>query len=104
MPLYAARQDGVVVSVSRRTRLAVEAQKLRATDEAGLLSYSRVNRRCSISVPWVCSTTHRRVTGTNPGLVSVRLTCSTSMPRTAPWIATSSLNPASTHALVTVGA
>jgi site-specific DNA recombinase len=38
--------------------------------------------------------------GTNPALWSDRLTTSTSIPRRAPWIATSSLNPASTHALL----
>jgi len=38
------RQMGVVVPVSRRTRFAVDAQSVRDTDEAGLLSYSRTSR------------------------------------------------------------
>jgi hypothetical protein len=50
----------------------------------------------------VCSTTHRLAIGTNPDSVPPRLTTSTSMPSSAPWMARSCLNPASTHARVTV--
>lgn len=55
-------------------------------------------------VPSVCSTTHRFDIGVNPRAPGSRCTISTSMLRPAPCTTTASLNPASTHAFVTVGA
>jgi hypothetical protein len=82
---YASRQDRVVVPVSRRTRFAVEAHKVCDTDEAGLDSYSRTSRRCSISVPWVESRPGARW----PGFTgSVPRAAHTAAAALAPWAGT----------------
>lgn len=76
--VHRCRQEGVLVPVSRRTMFAVDAHRVRDTEDSGRLSYSRTRRRCSIRVPLTCSTIHRLRIGTNPGRVSDRLTTSTS--------------------------
>lgn len=61
---------------------------MREAEVSGRWSYSRARRRCSISVPFACSTTHRFGCGTKPLPWSAGLRRTTSTPKSsrAPWI------------------